>query len=119
MEVLFEFRGSRRPVCVSSSITKEILDELTKFDSKAALRVTSSSPEDDEKNYYLLQKWSNKWEEYVNVEEPGEIQDGDRLTAIPFRNIMVSYFGLFVVVFLGTTQPRKLEGFQLELREGN
>jgi len=32
---------------------------------------------------YLLQKWSKKWEAYVDVAKLEEVEDGDKVTVIP------------------------------------
>ena len=40
---------------------------------------TSSSSE----KKYLLQRWSEKWGEFVDVKEPEEVKDGDKLSAVP------------------------------------
>lgn len=89
MEILFEFRGSRRQVSVadSESVTRVLSGELQRI-GKPRARVFTAN--DDLPNrsqgplpdIYLLQKWSGQWNCYVDVAHCSEVIDGDRLAVI-------------------------------------
>ena len=90
MELLFEYEGSRRrPNPTSSEAVVEcVLEEIRKFDDKAFILLGSGAEKGDSTEQlacleYLLQKWSRKWGAYVDVTQLEEVEDGDKLTAIP------------------------------------
>ena len=89
MELLFEYQESRRRVNPPSSeaVVECILEEIRKFDHKASLLLGSANKDDDAKppadSEYVLQKWSQKWGVYIDVTKLEEVEDGDKLTAIP------------------------------------
>ena len=74
------YDGSRRPIATSQEgLLTAVASELR------ALRVSRpvvvvSGREGEARTSYLLQRWSNKWEEYVDVSDTSEVQDGDRIT---------------------------------------
>ena len=91
MEVLFEYRGSKREVSVGNPecLTGVISDELRRIGKSRALVLTShdtlpqpvgrgrAPPE-----IYLLQKWSGLWNCFVDVRHFNEVSNGDRLAVI-------------------------------------
>ena len=88
MEVLFEFQGSRRLLKPQSSeaVVELVLAEVKKFDQYAFILCGSISDNDPEQSNaeprvgYLLQKWSQKWDAYMDVITVDEVDDGDKLT---------------------------------------
>lgn len=88
MEVLFEYRGSRRQITIASgdSVTKCIGDELHLVGRAGARVVTAdtdlNNTEAEGGRVYLLQKWSPQWDCYVDVSNANEIKDGDRLAVV-------------------------------------
>ena len=102
MEVLFEFQGSRRLLKPQSSeaVVELVLAEVKKFDQYAFILCESISDNDPEQSNaeprvgYLPQKWSQKWDAYVDVITVDEVDDGDKLTVTlkPAKSISVSRF---------------------------
>lgn len=86
MELLLEYRGSRRQITVSSddSLTECVTTELRRIGrTRAAVYTANVSLESNaERDVYLLQKWSPQWDCYVDVRHVNEVQDGDRLTVV-------------------------------------
>ena len=86
MSVLVEFRGSRRVVTSSEDIISRIEDEIRKFDPDATVFISSDAVSDETvrgKRQYIVQRWSNDWNCFVDVIAMEEIKDGDRLVVIP------------------------------------
>lgn len=91
MEVLFEYRGSRRPLSVASgeSVTRVVSAELQKI-GKPRARVFTAGDDlpsvrragEPSPDIYLLQKWSVQWDCYVDVHHHSEVHDGDKLAVI-------------------------------------
>ena len=85
MEVLVEFKGSRRQLTLSNS-TGNVLEEISNALGKTVVlaKAESSQPKSTSPTCaeYLLQRWSGKWDTYVDVDNLSEITDGDRLTVI-------------------------------------
>lgn len=88
MEVLLEYRGSRRQITVSGgeSITDCVSAELRRVGrSGASVRTADHNLQNtaEGEEVYLLQKWSPQWDCYVDIRNTNEIRDGDRLTVVP------------------------------------
>lgn len=89
MEVLFEYRGSRRQITVADSegVTRVLSRELHRI-GKPKARVFTVNDELPSRSQgplpdiYLLQKWSQQWDCYVDVAHSNEVADGDRLAVI-------------------------------------
>ncbi len=86
MEVLLEYRGSRRQITVSSSesLTECVTAELRRVGRARATVYTANTNLDSnaERDVYLLQKWSPQWDCYVDIRHINEVQDGDRLSVV-------------------------------------
>ncbi len=101
MEILFEYRGSRRQLEVAEkeSITRVVTDELRRVGKSRAQVFTAS--EDlpsmggggQKPDIYLLQRWSSQWDCYVDVSHCNEVTDGDKLAVIakPKPSSVVNY----------------------------
>jgi len=86
MEVLFEIGSSRKPLTVTRETLVEAVErELAKVFGDACLLPFQYHEEDStssKKVMYLLQRWSDKWDAFVDVMETDEVKDGDRLTVV-------------------------------------
>ena len=88
VEVLFEFRESKRQLKVSpKSICKVLAQELSQF-GKEGVVVQLAKPQSSRDTVqpagvYLLQRWSTTWQTIIDVESIQEIDDKDRLTVVP------------------------------------
>ena len=85
MEVLLEVGESRREIRIveGQDVAARIEDELRKTlakDVKLTCRGNTSdtSSSADE---YVLQRWSQKWNTYVDV-EPSQVSNGDRISVV-------------------------------------
>lgn len=104
MEVLFQFGDSKRLLNPTSadSLAQLIVEELSKFDPSALILEPGCSSTKSSlrgNNYYLVQKWSTKWNDFVDLLDLNEVEDGDKLTAIP-RPAVVSKSAVVVVIAL-------------------
>ena len=82
---LLEFEGYK---CLlqpgeSAYLGDLILEELSKFDSKALLAEPSETSTIAGNNYYIVQKYSDRWGEYIDLLDLKDVKDGDKLTVIP------------------------------------
>ncbi len=93
MEVLLEIRGSRRPL--KPFTEKAVLDIVKSLDKEAFISLSDSVDDDLGGSPYILQRWSAKWNTYVDVYALNEIQDQDQITVIP-KNFKESEVGLFM-----------------------
>ena len=87
MEVLFEYRGSRRQLTASSgeSVIECVTTELHRIGRSRAQVYTANvdlSTVDRNREVYLLQKWSPQWDCYVDVSRASDISDGDKLAVV-------------------------------------
>ena len=87
MEVLFEYRGSRRQLTVSNgeNLIDCITTELHRIGRSQAQVYTANvdlNTVDRGREVYLLQKWSPQWECYLDVNQTSEISDGDKLAVV-------------------------------------
>ena len=71
MEILLEFQGSHRPLTVTVS------------DAVAKVHDAAKEIADIDVEKYILQRFSEKWNGFVDVTKPNEIVDGDRVTLSP------------------------------------
>ena len=92
IEVLLELGASKKLLTVSSTdLLAKVQIELVKaFGDVVALVPLSKSPSDvlstsSSKELYILQRYSKKWDTFVDVREVAEVKDGDKLTAVVFN----------------------------------
>ena len=87
VSVLFVFKGSRRELLVppGRSVCDLLTDELKKTGNDATVCVGEpyEPPGNAKPPIYLLQRWSEKWQAFLDVSDPSEIFDGDKLSIIP------------------------------------
>ena len=86
IEILFEWKGSRRTIkCAVEELCDRISQLLVSFGHLNALVLSSnvdSELKDSAKEVFLLQKYCSKWKTFVDVDFEGEISDGDRITVV-------------------------------------
>ena len=81
LELLFEFRGSRRRIIGNHSNICQLIElELKRFGQTTA-RVQYSG-DCGGCNSFLLQKWSTAWNSFIDVESAHELEDRDRITVV-------------------------------------
>lgn len=86
MEILFEFRGSRRHITVAGSgaVTEIVAQELQKLGRRNAQVFAADADLSEARGpVYLLQVWCPQWETYVDVRDVRDVEDGDRLAVAP------------------------------------
>ena len=83
VEVLFEYKGSRKelilPVSTLCDRVEQELEGLGVSGATVTVSPGSAQTEDDNARTFFLQRWSSKWGTFVNVESVCEIGGGDRL----------------------------------------
>ena len=83
IDVLFQFKGSSKVLTLSPhDACPYIQQELRNMGFEGAV-VTLSSKVSVEPNHFFLQKWSRKWETFVDVETIQQIAQDDKLTVVP------------------------------------
>lgn len=106
---MVEFEGSCRIVELADTdasgkgITQRIHDEIRKFGDTEINRCLSQTKSTEHDKTYRLQKWSEKWECYVDVDanDITKMKDGDRIAIIKTKKSEVkvslaSYFSTFI-----------------------
>jgi len=121
MEVLFEYRGSRKELAVGSlgNLANVVTAELRQLGRTRAVVLTgddtlpvTTDRRQSPPEVYLLQKWSPLWDCYVDVRHSNDVKDGDRLAVLarpkPPSKVSEkswSIMGLFTTCFWVTTFP--------------
>ena len=89
-EFLLEFQGSKRPFDVTNLFeTCEMVEcQLKALGVKAKVVLASEiSPNSaarlDSASTLLLQRWSSKWEAFVDINSSVDLSNGNRLTVVP------------------------------------
>ena len=80
IEILFEFKGSKSNlICPPNGIVEAIQLKIAAFgykDKKISL-------DDDVNQDFILQRYSSKWETFIDVTTCSNFCNGDRVTVIP------------------------------------
>ena len=85
MEVLLEIESSRKRLVgvTEETLVSAVEQELSVLGDVALLPFKHSTTSSDQsKDYYILQRWSDRWGGFVDVKEASEVMDGDRLTVV-------------------------------------
>ena len=86
MEVLLEIRGSRKELSVDKDnvifVVEEELGQLGMDGILAYFSCVRGEQYRTDKHVYILQRWAEKWENFVDVTDVEQIKDGDRLTVV-------------------------------------
>lgn len=89
LQLLFEFENSRRQIVTRKSAVRESLEkELERF-GLASVRVRYSS-DSSGSDSYLLQRWSDAWNNYIDVEDENDLEDRDKVTVVPMTTAFSS-----------------------------
>ena len=85
VSVLFEMDSSRKEMCEERDrLVFAIESELTNV-GKSGILAYFSCERDHQSvttDVYILQRWSLRWQAFVDVTDVDQIEDGDRLTVI-------------------------------------
>lgn len=80
--VLFEYKGSKRTIkCTTSGLVDRICTELDALGHPNASVCCRQSPSSSKG--YILQRFSVKWDTFIDVDAAEEVSTGDRLTVVP------------------------------------
>lgn len=86
MEVLLEIEGSRKELCVDRDnvifIVEEELGKLGMDGILAYFSCVRGEQHRTDKRVYILQRWAEKWKNFVDVTDVDQINNGDRLTVV-------------------------------------
>ena len=86
VEVLFEYKGSRKALCFQVSTVcdrvEQELRDLGVAEPDVNLSAGVVKPDGENPNSFFLQKWCHKWKDFINVENVSEIHGDDRLTVV-------------------------------------
>ena len=91
MDVLFEYRGSKRVLAIGlpDNLLGVVSNELKRIGKTRALVLTGNdslpqpaSRGEPKPEIYLLQKWSDVWGCFVDVNHYREVDDGNRIAVI-------------------------------------
>ncbi len=83
IDILFGYKGSRKDCkATHSTLCMCIQQQLHSFGESDSVVLSGSCPEPESSNQeiFLLQKWSAKWNTFVNVDRVEEINDQDRVS---------------------------------------
>lgn len=91
IRVLFEYKDSRQELFLSPiGVCEAISLVMTKFATGSSsaepvvkLASTSTVTTSASPQQYLLQRWAQEWQTFVDVQAEDEIRDRDRLTVVP------------------------------------
>ena len=82
VRVLFEYGGSRKPLCVCSILGRELEKH-----GLATPTIHLSSAGSIAPSSFLLQRWSSTWNAFVDVQD---IEDQDKITVVPVSAACIS-----------------------------
>lgn len=92
LELLFEYKGSKSTLkCAPHKVVECITKKMFAFgykDSQVSL-ATDMQPSD-----YILQRFSYKWDTFVDLNDVKELCDGDRVTVILHPQSLKVWIGL-------------------------
>ena len=84
MEVLLEYKNSRRALKVTAHHMLETVEkELIALGAKRPVVELAGVERSQRGTHLILQRWSSKWEAYVDVSNVWDITEGDKLVVIP------------------------------------
>ncbi len=78
MEVLFEVNKSRKELFI---VAETVADTLRENLPPNALLLPFDDDPGQAKDVYVLQRWSEKWKEWVDVKDASDIGNRDKLMA--------------------------------------
>lgn len=84
LSVLVEFRDSKRPVEATPDTLMAKISQVMRGIDPYVVIVKSLADFNGDGKPFLLQRYSTIWNEYIDVIDPMEIDDGDRVKVVPF-----------------------------------
>ena len=84
MEVLFEYKGSKRTIkyTAATELRDRICGELDSL-GVANSSVGFAHETGTLRRAFILQRFSSKWNTFIDVDKAEEVSNGDRLTVVP------------------------------------
>ena len=82
-EVLLEFRGSRIPLLVTTETVHSVIKAAANVEVLQPGAPPGDQPQSVEErlgDVYILQRFSTKWSNFVDVQRVEDVTEGDRLT---------------------------------------
>ena len=88
VEVLFEFKESRKPLSIPrDALLQRVERELALCVGDACLLPPGMNLSDvassSKKSFFLLQRWSQKWNAFIDVASVEDVKDADKITVVP------------------------------------
>ena len=84
IEVLFEFKEIRTIICCERvRIPEQVEQQISRIagiESPKVFVLASRGRKSTTTQYYLLQRWVNKWKSYINVDSLEQLRNEDRLS---------------------------------------
>ena len=85
MEVLLEIGCSKKLLSVTEETLLNVVERELTLMGDVSLLPFKHSPSDfpgASKEFYILQRWSEKWNAFVDIKDASEVSAGDRLTVV-------------------------------------
>ena len=82
--MLLEIGSSRKLLCcMQDTLVGVVEEELKLMGDVSLLPFNPADLPATSKAYYILQRWSDKWQAFIDVKEASEVSAGDHLTVVP------------------------------------
>ena len=118
-EVLLEFRGSRIPLLVTTETVHSVIKAAANVEVLQPGAPPGDQPQSVEErlgDVYILQRFSTKWSNFVDVQRVEDVTEGDRLTLTVQvfsgsgrYNSLVNYHALYEIRLVQETITDQLE----------
>ena len=100
MDLLLDFQGSKRQIVVPTCdvVCEAVTKELRRWKEDSVVKISNDcSSSSEPARVFILQRWSSKWNMFVDVQNLDEIVDRDRITVIP-RPVGSPVCGIFTII---------------------
>lgn len=89
-EILLEFRGSRMPLVVTSATLYGVVENAAKVAiAPSPVGRPGVGVRAQEADFYILQRFSDKWSAFVNLQKAEDVVEGDRVTLSLRESVIV------------------------------
>ena len=82
VEVLFEFRGSKKELLFSPLDACSCIEQEIRNMGCPGAIVSLSSGATNSGDHFFLQRWSHRWDSFVNVETHDQFMEHDKITVV-------------------------------------